>query len=452
MQNEWLLLVYLLAGCLFIAAIRGLASPQTARFGNRLGIAGMTIAVTATLGVLPEHNLIWILSAMFAGGVIGVISGLKVKITALPQMIAAFNGLGGLASALIGLAEVWNGTLYPFQVSVGIVIGSIAFAGSAVAYAKLHGFMQSDFGVFPLQNAISAVLLLVLAALWVKYAVSGSLASAYLLALMAMILGVLVTLSVGGADMPIIISVLNACSGWAAAGIGFSLANVGLIITGALIGASGTILAFVMTKAVNRSLFSMLFGRKIKADKMSNVTEQKRVHVGNYEDAAFVLENAGKVVIVPGYGMAAAQAQHALHTMASVLKNKYKVEVKFAVHPVAGRMPGHMNVLLAEANVPYDDVLELDEANRELSTADVAYIIGANDITNPAARTDRALPIYGMPVLEVEKAKTVFFVKRSLRAGYSGVDNPLFYADNTIMLYGDAKTVTEDIVRALEKN
>lgn len=452
MQNEWLLLVYLLAGCLFIAAIRGLASPQTARFGNRLGIAGMAIAVTATLGVLPEHNLIWILLAIFIGAVIGIFSGLKVKITALPQMIAAFNGLGGLASALIGLAEVWNGTLYPFQVSVGIVIGSVAFAGSIVAFAKLHGIMRSDFGVFPLHNAINAVLLLFTMAMWAEYAVSGSLVSAYLLALAAVLLGAFITLPVGGADMPIIISVLNACSGWAAAGIGFSLANVGLIITGALIGASGTILAFVMTKAVNRSLFAIVFGRRALTEKTAAVNEQKSVHVGNYEDAAFVLENAGKVIIIPGYGMAAAQAQHALQAMANVLKNKYKVEVKFAVHPVAGRMPGHMNVLLAEANVPYDDVLELDEANHEFATADAAYVIGANDITNPAARTDSSLPIYGMPVLEVEKAGTVFFVKRSLNAGYSGVDNPLFYADNTVMLYGDAKKVTEDIVRILEQN
>lgn len=452
MRNEWLLLVYLLAGCLFIAAIRGLASPQTARFGNRLGIAGMAIAVTTTLGVLPEHNLIWILSAMFAGGVIGVISGLKVKITALPQMIAAFNGLGGLASALIGLAEVWNGTLYPFQVSVGIVIGSITFSGSVIAFAKLHGVLRSDFGAFSLQNVLNVVLLFLLTALWAKYALSGSVTSAYLLALTAMLLGALMTLPVGGADMPIIISVLNACSGWAAAGIGFSLANVGLIITGALIGASGTILAFIMTKVINRSLFAMVFGRKTTVDKTQTLTERKSVHVGNYEDAAFVLENASKVIIIPGYGMAAAQAQHALQTMANILKTRFKVNVKFAVHPVAGRMPGHMNVLLAEANVPYDDVLELDEANHELATADAAYVIGANDITNPAARTDRALPIYGMPVLEVEKAKTVFFVKRSLGAGYSGVDNPLFYADNTIMLYGDAKKVSEDIVRALEQN
>lgn len=452
MQNEWLLLVYLLSGCLFIAGIRGLSSPRTARFGNGLSIAGMAIAITATLGGLSEHNLELILSAMVLGGAVGILSGLKVKISMLPQMIAAFNGMGGLASALVGMAEVWNGTMYPFQVSVGIVIGGVAFAGSVIAFAKLHGIIRSDFGVFPLQNLLNMFLLLLLAGLWVKYSLDESLISAVLLMLTAMLFGVSVTLPVGGADMPIIISVLNACSGWAAAGIGFSLANVGLIITGALIGAGGTILAFVMTKAMNRSLFTIMFGAKKNSEKTISSSEPKNVRVGNAADAAFVLENANKVIIVPGYGMAAAQAQHSLREMATVLKQRFNVEVKFAVHPVAGRMPGHMNVLLAEANIPYDDVFGLEEANHEFATADVAYVIGANDITNPAAKRDTQLPIYGMPVLEVEKAKTVFFVKRSLRSGYSGVDNPLFYADNTVMLYGDAKKVTEDIVKVLEQN
>lgn len=449
-ENQWLFLIYLAASCLFIFSIRGLASPKTARAGNWLGMAGMLLAADGTLWVLPEQNHLWIFAAIIAGGIVGIVSGLKVKITALPQMIAVFNGVGGLSSALVGLAEMWRGTQYYLEISIGIVIGGVAFAGSLVAFAKLQGIIRSNFGRFPLQNLFNLILLAVLIWCWVDFVLTGHVSSAYWLIAVTLLWGITITLPVGGADMPIVISVLNACSGWAAAGIGFSLANIALIITGAIVGASGTILAFIMTKAINRSIWDVLFSSK-KSGKNVEKEGEKTAHAGNPEDAAFIMENSNKVIIVPGYGMAVAQAQHALQAMASILQNKYKVEVKFAIHPVAGRMPGHMNVLLAEANVPYDEVFELEDINREFATADVAYVIGANDITNPAARTDQSSPIYGMPVLDVVKAKTVFFVKRSLGAGYAGVDNPLFYDDNTIMLYGDAKKVTEEIVQVLEQ-
>lgn len=449
-ENQWLFLIYLVAGCLFIFSIRGLSSPKTARAGNWLGMAGMLLAADGTLWILPEQNHMWIFAAIIAGGIVGIISGLKVKMTALPQMIAAFNGVGGLSSVLVGLAEIWRGTEYNFQVSVGLVVGAIAFAGSIIAFSKLQGLLHSHFGHFPWQNLLNLFLLLGTLWFWYDFNTHGDIRSAYILTGMALLWGLAVTLPVGGADMPIVISVLNACSGWAAAAIGFSLANIALIITGAIVGASGTILSFIMTKAINRSLWAVLFMHQAASHKLTG-NNQKSARSGNPEDAAFILENASKVIIVPGYGMAVAQAQHALQTMSSILQNKYNVNVKFAIHPVAGRMPGHMNVLLAEANVPYDEVYELDEINREFASADVAYVIGANDITNPAARSDSSSPIYGMPILEVEKAKTVFFIKRSLGTGYAGVENPLFFADNTIMLYGDAKKVTDEIVQVLEQ-
>jgi len=450
MENPWLFVIYLISACLFIVSIRGLSSPRTAQAGSWLGMAGMLLAVIGTLLVLPAQHNIWIFAAIAAGGIIGIISGLKVKITALPQMIAAFNGVGGLSSVLVGLAEVWNGTEYAFEVSTGIVVGGIAFSGSLIAFAKLQGLIKSGFGRFAHQNKVNLILFCVLAWFWGHFVLTDNIQSAYFMTVLTLIFGFSVTLPVGGADMPIVISVLNACSGWAAAGIGFSLANVALIVTGAIVGASGTILAFIMTKAINRPLLEVLSGGRRSGPKAEE--GQKTARAGDPADAAFILENAAKVIIVPGYGMAVAQAQHALHNMAVLLRQKYQVTVKFAIHPVAGRMPGHMNVLLAEANVPYDEVFELEEINREFSTADAVYVIGANDITNPLARTDPSSPIYGMPVLDVGKAKTVFFVKRSLNAGYSGVDNPLFYADNTIMLYGDAKVVTEEIVRQLEQD
>lgn len=446
---QWLFSCYMIAGCLFIVSIRNLASPRTARTGNWLGMGGMLLAVIALLIVLPEQKHLWILIAAALGGIIGVFTALKVRITSLPQMIAAFNGVGGLSSVLVGMAEVLESSAHPLEASLGIVIGAVAFTGSLIAFAKLQGWMSSYFGRFPFHNIFNFALLCVLIWLWADYLMYGSIKSVFFLLAAVSIWGITITLPVGGADMPIMISVLNACSGWAAAAIGFSLENVALIITGAIVGASGAILSFIMTKAMNRSLREIIFSSR-KQQNSEGKIGKKPAKAGNPEDAAFILENANKVIIVPGYGMAVAQAQHAVHNMAVILQKKYHVDVKYAIHPVAGRMPGHMNVLLAEANVPYDEVYELEEINREFATADAAYVIGANDITNPAAKSDPSSPLYGMPILEVEKAKTVFFVKRSLNAGYSGVDNPLFYNDNTIMLYGDAKKITEEIVKVLE--
>ena len=450
-ENYWLFLIYLVSVCLFILSIQGLSSPKTAQRGNWLGMAGMLLAVDGTLLALPGENHLWIFMTLLLGGIVGIFTGLKVKMTALPQMVAAFNGVGGLASVFIGLAEVWRGPAQTIEVSIGIVIGGLAFAGSMVAYAKLQGLLKPNFGRFTYQNWFNGALSLVLLYFWYLFLLKPDNLSAYFLLGITFIWSVALTLPIGGADMPVIVSVLNACSGWAASGIGFSLGNMALIVTGAIVGASGTILAFVMTKAINRTLFEVLF-KRLNDQSGTSTADKHFVRSGSPADAAFILENAAKVIIVPGYGMAVAQAQHILHTMASVLSQKYNVDVKFAIHPVAGRMPGHMNVLLAEANVSYDDVYELESINREFSTADCAYVIGANDITNPLARTDSQSPLYGMPVLDVGKAKTVFFVKRSLNAGYSGVDNPLFYADNTVMLYGDAKKVTEEIVQVLEQN
>lgn len=453
MTSAYLSCAYLLSSILFIFSIRGLASPETARRGNILGMLGMAIAVIVTLVSPDVHEYWWILAAVFVGGIIGTFSALKVKMTSLPQMIAAFNGLGGLSSVFIALAEILNGSQSYLESSLGLLIGAVAFSGSVIAFAKLQGLMTARAVVFKGQQLINLLLGLAMIALCALFVINGDKNLFYILAAVAVILGFLLVLPIGGADMPVVISVLNAYSGWAAVGIGFSLNNTLLIIVGAIVGASGAILSYIMTKAMNRSLISvMLGGFGIEAAKGSTNDGRKKVaKSGNPEDAAFIMENANKVIIVPGYGMAVAQAQHILKEMANDLRSLYDVEVKFAIHPVAGRMPGHMNVLLAEANVPYEDVFELEEINREFATADVAYVIGANDVTNPLAKTDPNSPIYGMPILDVEKAKTVFFVKRSLGSGYSGVENPLFFADNTIMLYGDAKKVTEEIVGALER-
>ena len=444
---------YLLSCILFILSIRGLASPETARKGNLLGIAGMSVAVGITFFSPEIKDIYWILLAILIGGLIGTTSAFKVKMTSLPQMVAAFNGLGGLSSVFISLAEITSGSQAYTTTSISLFIGAVAFSGSVIAFAKLQGLISAKAGVFPFQHIINAFLGLSVIGLCVAFSLSGNINLFYILTALAILLGFLLILPIGGADMPVVISVLNAYSGWAAVGIGFSLGNVLLIIVGAIVGASGTILSYIMCKAMNRSLANVMFGgfgneKKAHDNETDN---QKTAKSGSPEDAAFIMENAAKVIIVPGYGMAVAQAQHVLKEMAFDLHERFGVEVKFAIHPVAGRMPGHMNVLLAEANVPYEDVFELDDINREFATADVAYVIGANDITNPLAKTDSSSPIYGMPVLDVEKAKTVFFVKRSLGSGYSGVENPLFYADNTIMLYGDAKEVTEKIVSALEK-
>ena len=452
MTNAFLSLSYLLASILFVFSIRGLASPETARRGNVLGMIGMGIAILATLLSPAVEEIWWVLGAIALGGIIGVYSALKVKMTSLPQMIAAFNGLGGLSAVFISLAEIISGGQTWIESSLGLLIGAIAFSGSAIAFAKLQGLIKAKAIVFTGQQLLNLLLGLSTIGLTVAFCLTGDVKLFYALTAVSILLGFLLVLPIGGADMPVVISVLNAYSGWAAVGIGFSLHNVLLIIVGAIVGASGAILSYIMTKAMNRSLMSVMlggFGAETKTSNNSN-DEDKVAKSGNPTDAAFIMENANKVIIVPGYGMAVAQAQHILKEMADDLM-KDGVEVKFAIHPVAGRMPGHMNVLLAEANVPYEQVFELEEINREFATADVAYVIGANDVTNPLAKNDPDSPIYGMPVLDVEKAKTVFFVKRSLNSGYSGVDNPLFYADNTIMLYGDAKKVTEEIVAALEQ-
>ncbi len=444
---------YLAASTMFILAIRGLASPQTARRGNILGMAGMVLAVAATMSSAQINSRALPLGVILLGGMVGTFGALKVKMTSLPQMVAAFNGLGGLSAVLISLAEIIEGSPARFDNTIGLVIGAVAFSGSMIAFAKLQGLISARAIVFKGQHFLNLLLGLIVLGLCGWFIQSGRTDIFYYLAALTILLGFLLILPIGGADMPVVISILNAYSGWAAVGIGFSLNNVLLIIVGAIVGASGAILSYIMVKAMNRSLLSVMlggFGTETQTAAKA-AGERKTAKSGSPEDAAFIMENASKIIIVPGYGMAVAQAQHVLKEMAEDLRRLYGAEVKFAIHPVAGRMPGHMNVLLAEANVPYDDVFELEDINREFASADVAYVIGANDVTNPLAKTDPSSPIYGMPVLDVEKAKTVFFVKRSLGSGYSGVDNPLFYAENTIMLYGDAKKVTEEIVSALER-
>ena len=451
MTNSLLLISYLLSAVLFILSIRSLAAPDTARKGNLLGIFGMILAIGATLFSSLVSDTLWVGLALIVGALIGSYFALKVKMTALPQMIAAFNGLGGLSAVLIALAEILSGSALYVENAIGLLIGAIAFSGSILAFAKLQGLISAKPLHFPLQRTFNLMLALLVIASCAHFVITGQIEPFYLLAVASLVLGVTLVLPIGGADMPIVISILNSYSGWAAVGIGFSLNNILLIIVGAIVGASGAILSYIMTKAMNRSLMSVVFGSLGENSATSVQEANQQAKAGDPQDAAFIMENASKVIIVPGYGMAVAQAQHILKEMAEVLVSKYNVEVKFAIHPVAGRMPGHMNVLLAEANVPYEDVFELEAINREFATADVAYVIGANDVTNPLAKTDSSSPIFGMPVLEVGKAKTVFFVKRSLATGYSGVDNPLFYASNTFMLYGDAKKVTEEITSVLEQ-
>lgn len=454
MSISFLSAAYLLSSILFVFSIRGLASPETARKGNFLGMIGMALAILVTLYSPLVNEYHWIILAILIGGAIGTVTALKVKMTSLPQMVAAFNGLGGLSSVFISLAEILAGSQTWLESSLGLLIGALAFSGSMIAFAKLQGLMSAKAITFPGQQLLNLLLGLATIAACIIFSINGDTNIFYILAALSILLGFLLVLPIGGADMPVVISVLNAYSGWAAVGIGFSLNNVLLIIVGSIVGASGAILSYIMVKAMNRSLVSVMlggFGNDTTQNTQNKNGESKVAKAGSPEDAAFIMENANKVIIVPGYGMAVAQAQHILYEMGKELHNKYGVEVKYAIHPVAGRMPGHMNVLLAEANVPYEDVFELEDINREFSTADVAYVIGANDVTNPLAKTDPSSPIYGMPVLDVEKAKTVFFVKRSLGSGYSGVENPLFFADNTIMLYGDAKKVTEQIVSALDK-
>ncbi|MBO89206.1 MAG: NAD synthetase [Rickettsiales bacterium] len=453
---------YLISSVLFIMALRGLSSPETARLGNIFGIVGMLIAVVTTL-VTPGVVSYWmIFLGILIGGAIGTVIAWKIEMTALPELVAAFHSLVGLAAVCVAAAAFFEPAAYGIgtpgkigvasliEMSIGTAIGAITFTGSIIAFAKLQGVMSGAPIVFPGQHALNALLGLLMVALvaWFCDAQTGLLF--WSIAILAFVIGILIIIPIGGADMPVVISMLNSYSGWAACGIGFTLSNIALIVTGALVGSSGAILSYIMCKGMNRSFFNVILGGfGGEAAKPNEDRGDQTVRSGSAEDAAFILKNAGSVIIVPGYGMAVAQAQHALREMAGLLKNE-GIRVRYAIHPVAGRMPGHMNVLLAEANVSYDEVEELDEINRDFASTDVSFVIGANDVTNPAAKTDPQSAIYGMPVLNVEEARTVLFVKRSLGSGYAGIDNPLFYQDDTMMLFADAKAMCEDIVKALE--
>ena len=454
---------YLVASVLFILALRGLSSPETARRGNLYGVAGMVIAIVSTLADPGVVSLSMILLGILIGGSIGTVVGLRIKMTALPQLIAAFHSLVGMAAVFVAAAAFYNPEAYGIgtlgdihtvsiiEMSLGMVIGAITFSGSVIAFAKLQGVMSGNPVVFRLQHPLNALIATLTLVLILVLIANQSPTTFWTLVGLSFLIGFLIIIPIGGADMPVVVSMLNSYSGWAACGIGFTLSNSALIITGALVGSSGAILSYIMCKGMNRSIVNVMlggFGGDATAGTTAAGAGDKTAKSGAADDAAFLMKNANKVIIVPGYGMAVAQAQHALREMADVLKAE-GVEVYYAIHPVAGRMPGHMNVLLAEANVPYDEVFELEAINHEFSTADVAFVIGANDTTNPVAKTDPSSPIAGMPILDVEKAGTVLFVKRSLSPGYAGVDNPLFYADNSMMLFGDAKKMTEEIVQAL---
>ncbi|MGL4396249.1 MAG: NAD(P)(+) transhydrogenase (Re/Si-specific) subunit beta [Hyphomicrobium sp.] len=461
-------LLYLAAGVLFILALRGLSSPASSRQGNFFGMLGMTIAVLTTFAQLGDQSfLTWLLiiAGLGIGGFIGAKTAREIPMTMMPELVAAFHSLVGLAAVFVAAGALYapsafniadaNGAIFPaslFEMALGAAIGALTFTGSVIAFAKLSGRMSGKPIMLPGRHIINAGLGLLLIYLVYVFCMSGGSAWLFwLITLLALVLGVLIIIPIGGADMPVVVSMLNSYSGWAAAGIGFTLGNVALIITGALVGSSGAILSYIMCKAMNRQFLSVIaggFGGETAGPAGAGGGEQKPVKLGSAEDAAYVMKNASKVIIVPGYGMAVAQAQHALREMGDTLK-KAGVEVKYAIHPVAGRMPGHMNVLLAEANVPYDEVFELEDINSEFAQADAVYVIGANDVVNPAAEDDKTSPIYGMPVLQVWKAANVFFNKRSLASGYAGIDNPVFYRDNTVMVLGDAKKMTEEIVKAL---
>jgi NAD(P) transhydrogenase subunit beta len=456
-------LLYLVAAICFIMALRGLSSPETSRTGNIYGIVGMTIAVLTTLAMPSMGSYGKIVVAVAVGGVIGTFIALRIQMTALPQLVAAFHSLVGLAAVFVAAAALYSPDSFGIgttghiksasliEMSLGTAIGAITFTGSIIAFAKLQALITGAPLVFPMQHPINAALGVLIVVFIAWFAATGSLGAFWILVGLSLALGLLLIVPIGGADMPVVISMLNSYSGWAACGIGFTLHNNALIVTGALVGSSGAILSYIMCKGMNRSIFNVIlggFGTDGGAATGGAAKESRPVKAGSAEDAAFIMKNASSVIVVPGYGMAVAQAQHALREMADLLK-KEGVTVRYAIHPVAGRMPGHMNVLLAEANVPYDEVLELEEINRDFPSTDVAFVIGANDVTNPAAKTDPKSPIYGMPILDVDKAKTVLFVKRSMASGYAGVDNELFFRDNTMMLFGDAKKMCEEICKAL---
>jgi NAD(P) transhydrogenase subunit beta len=457
--------LYLIASVCFIMALKGLSSPESSRAGNLYGIAGMAIAIVTTLvfavtpGALSYGT---ILAGIVIGGGIGAVIAQRIQMTALPQLVAAFHSLVGLAAVLVAAAAFYAPENYGIgtagdvhsssliEMGLGIAVGAITFTGSIIAFAKLQALMSGAPIVFPGQHYLNGALGVAILVLLVLLVITESPFIFWALVAVSLLLGFLLIIPIGGADMPVVVSMLNSYSGWAACGIGFTLSNSLLIVTGALVGSSGAILSYIMCKGMNRSIFNVILGGfgTDSGTVVGGAKNDKPVKPGSADDAAFLMSNAGSVIIVPGYGMAVAQAQHALREMADILKKK-GVNVRYAIHPVAGRMPGHMNVLLAEANVPYDEVFELEDINNQFPTADVAYVIGANDVTNPSAKTDPKSPIYGMPILDVEKAKTVLFIKRGMGSGYAGVENELFFRDNTMMLFGDAKKMTEEIVKAL---
>ena len=454
---------YLAAAVCFIMALRGLSSPDSARRGTALGVLGMFIAVATTLTDPTVLSFELIIAGILIGGLIGTLLALKIDMTALPQLVAGFHSLVGLAAVFVAVAAFFAPEAYGIgvfgkiqmaslvEMSLGAAIGAITFSGSLIAFGKLQGILGGSPLVFKGQHGLNALLGIALIALVVWLVQTNSETAFWLVVGLSMVLGFTIILPIGGADMPVVVSMLNSYSGWAACGIGFTLSNTALIVTGALVGSSGAILSYIMCKGMNRSIFNVLlggFGGVVAGPATTGGSAERTVKSGSGDDAAFIMKNASKVIIVPGYGMAVAQAQHALREMSDLLKAE-GVDVAYAIHPVAGRMPGHMNVLLAEANVPYDEVFELEEINTEFSTADVAFVIGANDVTNPSAKTDPNSAIYGMPILEVENAGTVLFIKRSMASGYAGVDNELFFRDNTMMLFADAKAMTESIVQAL---
>ena len=464
-SSNLLAIFYLISGVLFILALRGLSSPETSRQGNLYGIIGMALAIGVTILSVGNFSLgfLYLIIFLLIGGSIGAFIAFKIPMTAMPELVAGFHSLVGLAAVFVAISAFLNPEIFNLgmpgnikvasliEMSLGAAIGAITFTGSIIAFLKLRGIMSGSpitfFGQHYLNLFLGISLLVLISYLCIKQVDTLF----WAIIIISLLVGVLLIIPIGGADMPVVISMLNSYSGWAAAGIGFTLENTALIITGALVGSSGAILSYIMCKGMNRSFFNVIlggWGANNETLSSSTQKEKKPVKNGNADDAAFLMKNASSVIIVPGYGMAVAQAQHALREMVDALK-KNGVKVSYAIHPVAGRMPGHMNVLLAEANVPYDEVFELDEINNDFANCDVAYVIGANDVTNPIAKSDPQSPIYGMPVLDVEKSKSVLFVKRSLSPGYAGIDNDLFYRDNTLMLFADAKKMTEEIVKSL---
>ena len=458
--------LYLVSGVLFIMALRGLSHPTTSRKGNAYGMVGMAVAIITTLLLARPSfgGLVLIIIGLAIGGAIGAVIARRIAMTAMPQLVASFHSLVGLAAVMVAAGALYSphsfgigeiGSIHGralVEMAIGVAIGAITFTGSIIAFLKLDGRMSGKPIILPNRHLINIVLAVAIVVLIAALVGTESHLVFWLIVLLSLVIGVTLIVPIGGADMPVVVSMLNSYSGWAAAGIGFTLGNMALIITGALVGSSGAILSYIMCKGMNRSFISVIlggFGGESAGPAGNNEVERRPVKQGSADDAAFIMKNANKVIIVPGYGMAVAQAQHALREMADKLKEN-GVEVKYAIHPVAGRMPGHMNVLLAEANVPYDEVFELDDINSEFAEADVAFVIGANDVTNPAAKSDPSSPIYGMPILDVSKAGTVLFLKRGMGTGYSGVENELFLRDNTMMLFGDAKKMVESIVKAME--